>query len=114
MNYETILVTREDRVGTITLNRPKALNALNSQVMVELTTAAAEFDADTGIGAIIVDRQREGLRRGRRHQGDGRPVVRGRLRGRLLRDVGQVRRHPHPHHRGPSRAMPSAAAASWR
>ena len=54
MNYETILVTREDRVGTITLNRPKALNALNSQVMVELTTAAAEFDADTGIGAIIV------------------------------------------------------------
>ena len=54
MNYESILVTREGRVGTITLNRPKALNALNSQVMVELTTAAAEFDADTGIGAIIV------------------------------------------------------------
>jgi enoyl-CoA hydratase len=54
MTYETILVTREGRVGTITLNRPKALNALNSQVMVELTTAAAEFDADAGIGAIIV------------------------------------------------------------
>ena len=46
MSYETILVTREDRVGTITLNRPKALNALNSQVMAEVTTAAAEFDAD--------------------------------------------------------------------
>lgn len=54
MTYETILVTREDRVGTITLNRPKALNALNSHVMTELTTAAADFDADTGIGAIIV------------------------------------------------------------
>ncbi len=54
MSYETILVTREGRVGTITLNRPKALNALNSQVMVELTSAAAEFDADQGIGAIIV------------------------------------------------------------
>jgi enoyl-CoA hydratase len=52
--HETILVTREGRVGTITLNRPKALNALNSQVMVELTAAAAEFDADAGIGAIIV------------------------------------------------------------
>lgn len=54
MSYETILVTREGRVGTITLNRPKALNALNSQVMAEVTTAAAEFDDDEGIGAIIL------------------------------------------------------------
>jgi enoyl-CoA hydratase len=52
--YETILVTREGRVATITLNRPKALNALNSQVMTELTTAAAELDSDPDIGAIIV------------------------------------------------------------
>jgi enoyl-CoA hydratase len=54
MTYETILVTRDDRVGTITLNRPKALNALNSQVMNEVVSAAAEFDSDPGIGAIIV------------------------------------------------------------
>ena len=54
MNYETILVSRDERVGTITLNRPKALNALNSQVMHEVTGAAAEFDADPGIGAIII------------------------------------------------------------
>ncbi len=54
MSYETILVDREERVGTITLNRPQALNALNTQVMNEVTTAAAEFDADPGIGAIIV------------------------------------------------------------
>ncbi|BCI54745.1 enoyl-CoA hydratase [Mycolicibacterium litorale] len=54
MDYETILVTRDGRVGTITLNRPKALNALNSQVMTEVTTAAAEFDADEGIGAIVI------------------------------------------------------------
>src|SRR5581483_4414076 len=52
--YETILVVRQNRVATITLNRPKALNALNSQVMTELTTAAAELDSDPGIGAIIV------------------------------------------------------------
>ena len=52
--FETILVTRTDRVATITLNRPKALNALNSQVMTEVTTAAAELDNDPGIGAIIV------------------------------------------------------------
>ncbi len=54
MSYETILVSRSERVGTITLNRPEALNALNSQVMAEVTSAAAEFDADPGIGAIII------------------------------------------------------------
>ena len=54
MSYETILVTRNERVGTITLDRPDALNALNSQVMHEVTGAAAEFDADPGIGAIII------------------------------------------------------------
>ena len=54
MSYETILVSRDGRVGTITLNRPKALNALNGQVMNEVTTAAAEFDDDPGIGAIII------------------------------------------------------------
>ena len=37
--YETILVGQDERVGTITLNRPTALNALNSQVMGEVTTA---------------------------------------------------------------------------
>jgi enoyl-CoA hydratase len=52
--YETILVERDGRVGTITLNRPEALNALNSQVMHEVTTAAAEFDNDPGIGAIVI------------------------------------------------------------
>ncbi|MDH6247727.1 enoyl-CoA hydratase [Mycobacterium sp. OTB74] len=54
MTYETILVARNDRVGTITLNRPKALNALNTQVMNEVTTAATEFDNDPGIGAIVL------------------------------------------------------------
>ncbi|OBJ62925.1 enoyl-CoA hydratase [Mycobacterium asiaticum] len=54
MAYETILVEREDRVGIITLNRPKALNALNSQVMNEVTSAATELDTDPDIGAIIV------------------------------------------------------------
>ena len=54
MSYETILVDRDQRVGVITLNRPKALNALNSQVLSEVTGAAAELDADPGIGAIII------------------------------------------------------------
>jgi enoyl-CoA hydratase len=52
--YQTIIVERQDRVGIVTLNRPQALNALNGQVMNELTTAAKELDADPGIGAIII------------------------------------------------------------
>jgi enoyl-CoA hydratase len=52
--YETILVERVERVGIITLNRPKALNALNSQVMNEVTSAAIELDNDDDIGAIII------------------------------------------------------------
>lgn len=52
--YETILVNREGRVATITLNRPKALNALNNTVMDELVDAAQAFDTDRTIGAIII------------------------------------------------------------
>ena len=54
MSYDTILVSRAERVGTITLNRPQALNALNSDVMREVTAAAADFDDDGGIGAIVI------------------------------------------------------------
>jgi enoyl-CoA hydratase len=52
--YETILTEQDDRVAIITLNRPEALNALNLQVMRELTAAAAKFDCDPDIGAIII------------------------------------------------------------
>jgi len=52
--YETILVETRGRVGWITLNRPEALNALNSQVMRDVVAAATAFDADPGIGAIVV------------------------------------------------------------
>ncbi|MET1044636.1 MAG: enoyl-CoA hydratase [Microbacteriaceae bacterium] len=53
-DYETIQVERRGRVGIITLNRPKALNALNGALMNEVITAATEFDADPGIGAILL------------------------------------------------------------
>lgn len=42
------------RVGLVTLNRPKALNALNDALMDELGAALKAFDADDGIGAIVV------------------------------------------------------------
>lgn len=52
--YQTIVVETRGRVGWITLNRPEALNALNSQVMRDVVDAATAFDADRGIGAIVV------------------------------------------------------------
>ena len=54
MAFETILTETRGRVALITLNRPKALNALNSQLLSELSEALAGFDADPGIGAIVV------------------------------------------------------------
>ena len=54
MAYETIVVDKRDSVGLITLNRPKALNALNQQVIEELNRALAQFDGDGEIGAVIL------------------------------------------------------------
>ncbi len=55
MTYELINVTTEaGKVGVITLNRPKQLNALNSQLMVELGQALKAFDADPAIGCMII------------------------------------------------------------
>jgi len=55
MSYEFIQVTTEaDQVGVITLNRPKQLNALNGELMVELGHALKAFDADSKIGCIII------------------------------------------------------------
>ena len=55
MAYETIEVRIEaDKVGIITLNRPKQLNALNDQLMNELGAALKAFDADEKIGCMIV------------------------------------------------------------
>ena len=52
--YSTIVVSSESRVGKIQLDRPKALNALNAEMMEEIVTAAGEFDADPQIGAILL------------------------------------------------------------
>ena len=55
MTYELIEVRVEaDKVGVITLNRPKQLNALNDQLIDELGAALQAFDADAGIGCMII------------------------------------------------------------
>lgn len=51
---EMILVERRERVGLITLNRPKSLNALNRQLAEEMLDALQDFDADDRVGAIVV------------------------------------------------------------
>jgi enoyl-CoA hydratase len=54
MNYETIITSRDERVALITLNRPKALNALNDQLMDELGHALQSFDADDEIACVVI------------------------------------------------------------
>ncbi|MFD7448302.1 enoyl-CoA hydratase [Kitasatospora sp. NPDC059827] len=54
MTYGTILVERKGRVGLITLDRPKALNALNTRLMNEVVAAATEFDRDPEIGCLLL------------------------------------------------------------
>jgi enoyl-CoA hydratase len=55
MNFEMITVsTQADKVGIVTLNRPKQLNALNDQLMDELGSALKAFDADPQIGCMVI------------------------------------------------------------
>ena len=54
MSYEFISTEQKGRVGVITLNRPKQLNALSPGLMKELGKALPAFDADAGIGAILL------------------------------------------------------------
>jgi enoyl-CoA hydratase len=54
MTYQDILVEQRGRVGLIRLNRPQALNALNSRLNDELGQAVTAFDADAGVGCILL------------------------------------------------------------
>ena len=54
MEYKTILVETLERVGLIRLNRPNAYNALNQTLLIELMDQLTIFDADDGIGAMVI------------------------------------------------------------
>ena len=54
MAYETIMVETRGKVGLVTLNRPSALNALNTQLMNDLVTALQSFDKNPRVGAIVI------------------------------------------------------------
>jgi enoyl-CoA hydratase len=53
--FETIETRVEDRIGILTLNRPKVLNALNRQLMADVTAAMSEFTREAGVLAIVVN-----------------------------------------------------------
>jgi enoyl-CoA hydratase len=54
MAYQTIIVETKGRVGILRLNRPDALNALNAQLIEELSAALDNLEADDGIGCIVI------------------------------------------------------------
>ncbi len=54
MSYETLLVEQTDAVALIRLNRPKALNALNSELLGELATALAAIGADESVRCVVL------------------------------------------------------------
>jgi len=54
MEYQNILVTREENIAVVTFNRPKVLNALNHATMVELSAAIDDLDRDKDVRCIIL------------------------------------------------------------
>ncbi len=54
MGYENIIAETKGRVGLVTLNRPKALNALNSALIAELNAALQGFETDDRVGCIVI------------------------------------------------------------
>ncbi len=54
MNYENILIEKEDKLAIITINRPQSLNALNAQTIKELGEAFNELDTDNSCRVIII------------------------------------------------------------
>ena len=53
-DYETVLVSQDDRVATVTLNRRRALNALNAALVRDLVDAVESLDTDPSVGVIVI------------------------------------------------------------
>src|SRR5260370_36288850 len=54
MTHQHLIVETKGRVGVIRLNRPQALNALNTELMSELAAVIDAFEADAGIGCMVI------------------------------------------------------------
>ena len=54
MAYKNLIVSREEGIAIITINRPEALNALNRETLKELREVATELEGDDAIKALII------------------------------------------------------------
>ncbi len=54
MTYQTLLVQQAGAVGLVTLNRPEALNAINTQLIDELNQVLDGFERDAAIGCVLI------------------------------------------------------------
>jgi enoyl-CoA hydratase len=54
MDYKNLIVEVNDGIGTVKINRPKALNALNSETLLEITDAAKRLDTDSSVRVVII------------------------------------------------------------
>ena len=114
MSYENILVDRPaEGVGRVRLNRPRALNALNSALMDEVMAAMSAFDADSEIGAMILTGNDKAFAAGADIK-----EMEGKTQIDMLMSRSLVDRFDMSASASPSsprcRATRSAAAAKWR
>lgn len=78
MAYETLILEKEGGVRTVTLNRPERLNALNGQLILDLTSVIDELEADEGCVSVIVTGAGRGFCAGADIKEMAEPSARGR------------------------------------
>ena len=111
--YETILVSTKGKVGLITLNRPHALNALNAELIGELNRALDGFEADPGIGCIVITGNEKAFAAGVDIKEMHKKTFVEAYGSDFLAPFDRISQLPQADHRRGRRAMRSAAAANW-
>ena len=101
MSYDNILVETRGAVGLITLNRPKALNALCDALVRELGRALDAFEADDAIGAVVITGSEKAFAAGADIKEMAEPQLRRRFPHRFHhRRLGAHHHLPQADHRG--------------
>ncbi len=90
--YQNIVVERRGRVGLVTLDRPEALNALNTALMNELVDAVTAMDTDPDVGAVVITGSAKAFAAGADIKEMSSNSLHGDVRGGLVPSLGG----PHP------------------